>query len=182
MDHLEFLAAGDTAMTRRARKHSPLVAVVLRFNRSRKRYDRQGLLVTREALAQAEAECAADAGERAARREVDAVRRTAVDARHVERLAEAIRELFPHCPPAEAAAIAVHTAQRGSGRVGRSAAAKELDADAITLAVVAHVRHAHTPYDRLLMSGVERHEARERIRERLAGVLDAWRGTHPERE
>src|SRR5262249_46338465 len=31
LDHLEFLPRGDTALTRRARKHSPLAAVVVRF-------------------------------------------------------------------------------------------------------------------------------------------------------
>ncbi len=51
LDHLVFLPAGDTAMTRRAKKHSPLSAIVMKFNRPRKRYERQGLLVTSEALA-----------------------------------------------------------------------------------------------------------------------------------
>lgn len=37
LDHLIFLPAGDAALTRRARKHSTLVAVVLRWSRARKR-------------------------------------------------------------------------------------------------------------------------------------------------
>lgn len=45
LDHLVFLPAGDAALTRRARKHSTLSAVVLRWSRARKRYERQGLLV-----------------------------------------------------------------------------------------------------------------------------------------
>ena len=44
LDHLIFLASGNTALTRRARKHSILSAVVLKCNRARKRYERQGLL------------------------------------------------------------------------------------------------------------------------------------------
>ena len=44
-DHLVFLARGDVALTRRAGKYSTLRAVVLRFSRSRKRYERQGILV-----------------------------------------------------------------------------------------------------------------------------------------
>ncbi len=39
---LEFLAAGDTALTRRATKHSGRVAVVVRFSRSRKRHEPNG--------------------------------------------------------------------------------------------------------------------------------------------
>jgi len=50
MDHLLFLPSGDAALTRRSRKHSRLSAVVLKWSRSRKRYERQGLLVEEFAL------------------------------------------------------------------------------------------------------------------------------------
>ena len=40
LEHLIFLPAGDAALTRRARKHSTLSAVVLKWNRARKRYER----------------------------------------------------------------------------------------------------------------------------------------------
>ncbi|MBC7815558.1 MAG: DUF2293 domain-containing protein [Planctomycetaceae bacterium] len=176
LDHLVFLPAGDTAMTRRAKKHSPLSAVVVKFNRSRKRYERQGLLVTSEALAQAEDECIADADQRAARREVAAGQRVVLDQRLVEQMSAAILNEFPHCPPGEARQIAAHAAERGSGRVGRSAAGRELDPKAITLAVIAHVRHVHTNYDSLLMRGVDRRDAREQIRGTLDKVLSRWRG------
>jgi hypothetical protein len=63
---------------------------------------------------------------------------------------------------------------RGSGRVGRSAAGRSLDEKAVTLAVVASVRHEDTEYDALLMSGVPRDEARDRIRPDIDRVLDAW--------
>ena len=42
--------SGDAALTRRARMHSPLSAVVVRFSRARKRYERQGILVFEVAL------------------------------------------------------------------------------------------------------------------------------------
>src|ERR671914_784664 len=45
MDHLVYLPAGDAALTRRARAASRLSAVVVRFSRARKRYERQGVLV-----------------------------------------------------------------------------------------------------------------------------------------
>jgi hypothetical protein len=60
LDHLVFLAAGDAALTRRAKKASGLSAVVVRFIRSRRRHERQGLLVEEGALVQAEQACLAD--------------------------------------------------------------------------------------------------------------------------
>jgi hypothetical protein len=50
MDHLVFLPRGDAGLTRRVRKASTLSAVVVRWSRARKRYERQGLLVERAAL------------------------------------------------------------------------------------------------------------------------------------
>jgi hypothetical protein len=50
MDHLVFLPSGDAGLTRRARKASTLSAVVVRWSRARKRYERQGLLVEQAAL------------------------------------------------------------------------------------------------------------------------------------
>jgi hypothetical protein len=70
LDHLVFLPAGDAALRRCARKASRL-AVVVRFSRSRKRYERQGILVEEAALQQAEAQCLADEEARARRREHD---------------------------------------------------------------------------------------------------------------
>jgi hypothetical protein len=75
LDHLVELPRGDVALTRRAKKHSGLWAVIVRFSRSRGHYERQGLLVEEEALKLAKEECAADADNREARREVEAVRR-----------------------------------------------------------------------------------------------------------
>jgi len=75
LDHLVFLPAGDAALTRRARAHSTLSAVVLRWSGARKRYERRGLLVEAAALDQAETECLSDAEARARRREREAERR-----------------------------------------------------------------------------------------------------------
>lgn len=174
LDHLEFLPSGDAALTRRSKKYSPLSAVVVRFNRRRKRYERQGLLVDPAAIARAEAECAEDADERAERREQDALRRHEQDREFVASLTEAIRARYPDCPADEARRIAEYTAIRGSGRVGRSAAARALNAAAVDLAVVASVRHNHTRYDQLLMQGVDRLTAREMIRDEIDKVLDRW--------
>ena len=63
---------------------------------------------------------------------------------------------------------------RQARRVGRSTAAKALDEDAVRLAVVAHIRHTETPYDGLLVGGVERSEARACVRDQVATVLSDW--------
>jgi hypothetical protein len=176
LDHLVFLSAGDAALTRRAKKASGLSAVVVRWSRARKRYERQGVLVEEAALEQAEQQCLADEDARMRRRERDRGRRVDEDVELVARMAEEIRRLFPRCPGRRAEAIAQHASLRGSGRVGRSAAGRSLDAEAITLAVVASVRHEDTDYDSLLMSGVSREDARDRIRPAVDGVLASWRG------
>src|SRR5437899_1837619 len=49
MDHLVFLPAGDATLSRRAKRASRLAAIVVRFSPSRKRYERQGILVEEEA-------------------------------------------------------------------------------------------------------------------------------------
>ncbi|MGP0033322.1 MAG: hypothetical protein ACLP4R_01890 [Solirubrobacteraceae bacterium] len=74
MDHLVFLPSGDAAVTRRANKNSRLSAVVVRFSRARKRYERQGILVEEDALERAEQQCLADEESRARRRDRDAER------------------------------------------------------------------------------------------------------------
>ena len=175
LDHLVYLPSGDAALTRRATKYSGLWAVVVRFSRSRKRYERQGVLVEEEALEKAEQECLADADLRAARQERDAVRRQAEDVALIAAMAEKIRALYPGCPPEEARRIAAHTAVRGSGRVGRSAGGRALDDTALDLALAAWVRHRHTRYDELLMRGRERSAARGEVRDKMDAVLDRWR-------
>lgn len=53
LDDLDFLPAGDTLLTRRVKAKSARYAVVVRFSRSRRRYERRGLLVEPETLADA---------------------------------------------------------------------------------------------------------------------------------
>jgi hypothetical protein len=148
--------------------------VVLEWSRARKRYERQGLLVEEQALAQAEEECLADADARERRREREADRRAELDQHYVEHFAQRIRALFPACPPGKEQAIAEHACLKYSGRVGRSAAAKQLDEEAVRLAVIAHIRHTETSYDTLLGKGVDRHEARQMIEGELVRVLEKW--------
>lgn len=176
LEHLVFLPAGDAALTRRSRKYSTLCAVVLKWSRTRKRYERQGLLVESEALDQAEEECLADSELRERRREREAERRAELDRQYVEQFAGRVREFFPGCPPGREVAIAEHACLKYSGRVGRSAAAKSLDENAVRLAVMAHVRHVETQYDTLLANGYDRREARSAVERAVHQVLACWVG------
>ena len=175
LDELVFLPTGDAALTRRARKHSVLSAVVLKFSRARGRYERQGLLVEENALAKAEAECLADLDVRERRAERERERQGELDRHYIEEFGKRIREMFPKCPAGQEEQIAEHACRKYSGRIGRSAAAKSFDEDAVLLAVRAHVRHRETSYDELMAMGSERVDARESVRVSVEEVLRKWR-------
>jgi hypothetical protein len=175
LDHLVFLPSGNAALTRRAKQGSRLSAVVVRFSTTRKHYERQGILVEDPALADAERQCLADEEARACRRERERLRRAEQDLELQARTAEGIRRIFPGCPAARAEKIARHATVRSSGRIGRTAAGRALDPEAITLAVIASVRHHETAYEELLMAGVERNEARRQVDPDVQCALDRWR-------
>ncbi len=174
LDRLEFLPSGDAALTRRATKHSRLHAKVLEWSRTRKRYERQGTLVETEALQKAEEECLADEDVRQRRRAREAERREVLDQEFIATFAQHILQFFPGCPAETAEKIAGHACLKHSGRVGRSAAAKEFEYQAITLAVRAHIRHCHTRYDDLLSRGYERSDARELVKPEVDQILAVW--------
>lgn len=174
LDYLIFLGSGDAALSRRSKKHSKLWAVVVRFSRARKRYERQGLLVEEDALAKAEEECLADRDLREARRNRDEERRLCEDEALAREMEVRLKEMFPGCPAAEARAIAQHASIRGSGRVGRSAAGKNLEEGALRLAAIAFIRHRHTTYDDLLMNGMDRASARQSVWDKIKETLQHW--------
>jgi len=174
IDHLIFLPSGEAALTRRASKYSTLSAVVLKWSRARKRYERQGLLVEAAALQRAEQECLNDADARARHRAREAERRAELDQEYMLRFAKRVREVFPTCPPGREQVIAEHACQKYSGRVGRSAGAKSLDEGFIRLAVIAHIRHAETNYDELLSQGMDRRLARHEVEDEIDLVLERW--------
>jgi ribosomal protein L14 len=175
LDHLVYLPAGDAALTRRAKKASVLSAVVVRFSRSRRRYERQGVLVEEDALNRAERECLADEESRARRKLREGERRTQGDAELEKRAIAEILRHYPGCPEDRAEEIAHHAFTRGSGRIGRTAAGRDLDPEALNLAVAAAVRHMDTPYDELLMGGMDRLDARAHVRAEVEQVMAGWR-------
>ena len=131
LDHLVFLPAGDTALTRRAKKASGLSAVVVRFSRSRGHYERQGLLVEEDALvrrAQMPWPTKWPGGADASVRNPGETRKTSRFTRH----SPCDHPAFPGCPSERADTIARHASQKSSGRVDRTAAGRALDQEAVT--------------------------------------------------
>lgn len=174
LDHLVYLPSGDAALTRRAQKFSTLSAVVLKWSRARKRNERQGILVEEQALEKAEVQCLSDREQREKRKIRDAERRDQLDEKYRTQFAQKIRGLFPGCPPNSEYEIADHACQKYSGRVGRSADARNLDETAIRSAVIAHIRHTETNYDTLLMEGYDRNEARKIVRPIIDQLIAQW--------
>jgi len=60
------------------------------------------------------------------------------------------------------------------GARGRSASGRALDEGALRWAVIASVRHKHTHYDKLLMRGLDRCEARAAVEDKIEQVLSSW--------
>jgi hypothetical protein len=174
LDHLEFLPTGNTALTRRSRKLSTLSALVLKWSRARKRYERQGLLVETAALEQAEASCLAETEVRAARSLRRASREAEIDDEYVTEFAKAVRQQYPSCPSGRDSEIAEHACRKYSGRIGRTRDAKTLQPSAVELAVRAHVRHRETEYDVLLAHGCDRYEARSLVSATVAEIMHRW--------
>lgn len=174
LDHLIYLPSGNTALTRRSAKYSTLVAVVYRFSSTRNRNERQGILIEKEALEAAEAECLSDEELREKRRERDAERRERADRTFLDSFAQQIRERYPYCPEGREYEIALHACEKYSGRVGRTDSAKKFEANAVDLAVIAHIRHRETEYDSLLMQGYDRSDARKMIEAEIDSVKSNW--------
>ena len=175
LDHLDFLTAGDPALTRRSSKHSKITAKVLKWSRTRNQYERQGILVEPAAIDKAEQECLSDQEVRERQCERGAERRAEEDQTYINQFSEAIHRFYPNCPKETASRIARHACLKYSERVGRSAAAKEFDPEAIKLAVIAHIRHERTNYDELMGIGAERSDAREAVRGAVDQILWEWK-------
>jgi hypothetical protein len=173
--HLEYLPAGDTAVTRRATKYSNLHVVVMKKSPARKRSERQGILAEPEAIRRAEVESATDAEKRVQQQKKAAKRREKEDRAYIAAFAKAIAQQFPACPKDDAQEIAGHACQKYSGRVGRSSAAKQFDPTAVRLAVIAHIRHKYTKYDKLLTRYDDRQQARSEVQGQIEQLLDKWR-------
>ncbi|KAF2754534.1 hypothetical protein EJ05DRAFT_504069 [Pseudovirgaria hyperparasitica] len=85
----------------------------------------------------------------------------------------AIRDLFPKIPDKDLGEIVQHAFRKGTKRVGN---AQELSLPRrVQLAVIAHIRHVYTDYDKLLKSGTYL-EARAKVEQPCLDQLMEWRG------
>lgn len=96
------------------------------------------------------------------------------DAKDLSRARELLQAQFPLMPAASLETVLEHAFLKGSGRVGRTSRTTE-ERKAI-LAVEAHIRHTQTPYEKLLETGTERHEARKAVWGTVKGIKKAWAG------
>lgn len=83
-------------------------------------------------------------------------------------------ERFPRIPPGEAKRCARYACARYADRVGALSAADAYPEHAVEVAVIAHIRHRFTDYGSLLDHGVDRDDARDRVRPKVLALLRAW--------
>ncbi|WP_405206523.1 DUF2293 domain-containing protein [Aquimarina sp. LLG6339-5] len=169
------LPAGNAAMTRRSKKHSKLCGVVLKWNQRRKRYERKGQFVEEIAIEKARLECENDREARELKNKKAAIVREQKDKVYILNFANAIRNKYPNCPQKREFKIASHACEKHSGRVGRTADAKEFDPQMIDLAVQAHIRHTETNYDEQFGKGKRKTEIRSDVQSKIESVLNKWK-------
>lgn len=170
----EFLPSGDAAMTRRSKKHSRYCGVLLTWNKRRKRFERKGQYVEAKAIALAQKECDADAVKRKETNAKAAIKRAVIDKAYLINFAKAIREKYPKMPLNRETEIATHACEKHSGRVGRTAGAKQFDKEMIDRAVEAHIRHKETDYDLQFNKGKRKRAIRSEIKPLINQVLKSW--------
>lgn len=169
------LPPGNVALTRRSKKHSALCGVVLVWNQRRRRYERKGQYVEAEAIQKAQQECDADKEKREQKNKKAALAREVDDAAYVHAFGLAIRAYFPRCPHKREFAIAAHACEKHSGRVGRTANAKQFDPQMIERAVEAHIRHVETDYDTQFGKGKGKREIRADLSYSIKSIMRSWK-------
>lgn len=178
-----FVARGDPYVTRNCKLHSKAEADTVfivyvnnsqlcAFNQANRRTwqdnkakDKLGIRVRKATLDNVTKLASQTADKRAA-----AV--LAQDNRDEKKAKTVLEETFPGIPPKCAKKILQHAFLKGSGRVGRST--KQPETSKARLAVEAHIRHHHTPYDTLLDNGTDRHDARAAVWKTVQTLRDQW--------
>ncbi|KAI9845893.1 MAG: hypothetical protein M1837_004428 [Sclerophora amabilis] len=176
-----FLGKGDVYLTRKCRTETFNAGKTLYIVHRPGENVQRGLQVPTEIFQQVSAEADKTAVKR----------QQAVDYKDKRDTAAARREIleqYPRIPDKDLQAILSHGFLKGSKRVGRSTVLTP--AQKVTLAVGAHVRHAHTQYSYILdtcrrqaaksgdlgrASEIDRKNARHRIRKDQARTLRDWR-------
>lgn len=170
----DFLESGDAAMTRRSKKYSNICGVLYAWNKRRRRFERKGQYVEASAIEQARKECLLDQGKRAQTNAKAAIKRAEEEKVYIAEFSKAIRKRYPNCPKGREEAIAQHACEKYSGRVGRTADAKQFDAKMIDLAVEAHIRHAETDYDNQFNKGKTKRMIRSEVKGTISSVMRKW--------
>ena len=127
------------------------------------------------AIIKAEEECKADAADRRVKNQKAAFVRAEQEKKYIAEFSKAIRAMYPNCPKNREVEIATHACEKHSGRVGRTAKAKEFDATMINLAVEAHIRHQETNYDSKFGQGKAKRQIRSEVKQDITVVLRKWR-------
>ena len=169
------LPPGDAALTRRSKKHSTLCGVIQEWNQRRRRYERKGQYIELAAFEQARLECSTDKEDRAVKNKKAAIVREKQDKIYIQEFAKVIRSHYPNCPKNREVAIAQHACQKYSGRVGRTAEAKEFNKKMVDLAVEAHIRHTETNYDLQFGKGKTKREIRGDVKFDISKTLNNWK-------
>jgi len=84
----------------------------------------------------------------------------------------AIERMFPNVPPEDLTKIIKRATKKRSGRVGRTA--KLTLGEKVRLAVAAHIRHCHTPYERILGKTKDRAGARKTVLPQVNKLMEEW--------
>ncbi|KAG0153844.1 hypothetical protein Pdw03_6058 [Penicillium digitatum] len=158
---------GDVYITRHCRsktKESERMVYVV-YNRTGKRT--LGIRVPEEIYTEVHEAAAATKESRAKAVQVR-------DAKDLSKSRDLLKNEFPLMPTETLKIILEHAFLKGSGRVGRTAMLS--DEKKTLLAVEAHIRHVHTPYEKLLEEGVSRKDAREQVWSTIQAVELAWQG------
>ena len=102
-------------------------------------------------------------------------RKLATEKRDTAAIRQAAAELdkqFPRIPEHDRENVLKHGFKKYSGRVGRTSRIPL--PRKVLYAVIAHIRHKHTSYDKMLHEGVKRNEARVRIQKKMHDILKEW--------
>jgi hypothetical protein len=169
-----FLEPGNAALTRRSKKYSSYCGILFQWNGRRKRFERKGQYVEASAIIKAKEACAEDEVKRANKNAKAAIKRVAEDKIYVADFSVAIRKRYPNCPKNREVEIAKHACEKYSGRVGRTANAKQFDGEMIDLAVEAHIRHKETNYDSQFNKGIAKRAIRSNVKQDITKVLRKW--------
>ena len=162
----KFVPKGDVYITKNCRKktHEAGKTLYVVVNKNKKPI---GLRCPESIYKQVEADHQATAGSRAL-----AVQKR--DAAIEGAFEEAIVRLFPKIPKTTIPKVIETALKKRSRQVGRTGTL-EIE-DKVELAVRAHIRHCHTPYEKLLKEGDSRETARQKVWGELNEVATRWGG------